>query len=333
MSAKYKGHTREHGGFSSARRLFSLIAALLLLAGSVLVMYPDLLHKTEQEEETSSNPLAVLWSQRQKLDDSITKLYNNENLQIQKDSIGFENFPLYGSASFYGVKDVLDDAALHAYIKGDSDQAPDVGKLIKNIYTNPKLAPVAAEGEVSKVFTQRIYDLLLISLLSIPFYMILRALFYNAIYDWISDGIFLVNLPFRGIATVACGVTGTCLSWLIYNTVLFDKLLNKLINWINGLSVSEAAEAVSRLPSALAVNASHIIVIVILIALILAMIKLTVFRGSIVMSVFLGIFRSLIFVIAFAFINSFIGDWTWRVVLFGAIAVVAAGLIERLFDK
>lgn len=333
MSAKYRGHTRERSGFSSAWRLFSLVAALLLLAGSVAVMYPDLLHKTEQEEATSSNPLAALWNQRQRLEESIEKLYNNENLQIRKDRIGFENFPLYGSDAFYGVKDVLDDEVLHAYIKGDKDETPDVGALIKKIYTNPKLAPISEEGEVGKVFTQRIYDLLLISLLSIPVYMLLRVLIYNALYDWISDGPFLLTLPLRGVATVACGVTGTCVSWLLYNTVLFDKLLSKLINWINGLSASKAAEAVSRLPSALAVNASHIIVIVVLVALILAMIKLTVFRGSVVMSVFLGLFRSLLFVIAFAFINSFIGDWTWRVVLFGAIAVVAAGLIERLFDR
>ena len=334
MSAKTKG-SPSRSGFSTARRLFSLIAALLLLAGSVLVMYPNILHGKVAEESAASDgsfdPLRLVESAREKFEQAIAKLYSDENVQIEEDRLGLENFPLYGSEYFYGVKDVLEDEALHAYIRGDSEEKPDLGSLIKNIYTNPKIA--SDSGEARRIFMQRIYDLVLISLISIPIYMLLRALIYNALYGWISDGIFLTALPLRGIATVSCGVTGTCLSWMLYNTVLFDKLLSKVMNWFSGLSASKAAETVSRLPSALAVNATNIIAIVVLVALILALVRLTVFRGSVVMSVFLGLFRTLLFVISFAFINAFIGDWTWRVVLFGALFVIAAGLIERIFDR
>lgn len=327
MSARNRG--QREGGASSLRQLLSLIAALALLLGSILIMYPGILHKKVETGDTWE----FVESARAKFEAALNSLYGNENVQIEESKLGFENFPLYGNDYFYGVEDVFKNEELHGYIKGDSGYKPDVGELIKNIYTNPKLANADQSGEISRMFIQKVYDIILIALISIPIYMLLRLLIYNALYDRISESVFLISLPLRGIATVACGVTSTCLSWMLYNTVLFDKLLNKLINWINGLSVSDAAEAVSRLPSALAVNASHIIVIVVLIALILAMIKLTVFRGSVFMSVFLGIFRSLLFVIAFAFINVFIGDWTWRVVLFGAIFVVAAGMIERLFDR
>ena len=315
--------------------MLSLIAALLLLAGSVLVMYPDLLHRkvydNSEPSDGSFDPLKLVETAREKFERGVAELYGNENIQIEEERLGLESFPLYGSEYFYGIKDVLEDKTMHAYLDGESDDKPDVGGLLKNIYENPKLD--AAGMEKARIFMQRVYAFVLISLLSIPVYLLLRLFIYNALYDWTNDGIFLIALPMRGVATVSCGITGTCISWLIYNTVLFDKLLSKFMNWINGLSVSKAAETVNQLPSALAVNATNIVAIVVLVALILAMLKLTVFRGSVLLSLFLGLFRTLVFVLSFAFVNVFIGDWTGRVLLFAAVFVIAAGLIERVFDR
>ncbi len=314
-----------------------MIAALLLLLGSVLVMYPGILHsEVKQREEEASDrfdPLVLIETAREKFETAVEKLYSSENVQIDEGSLGFENFPMYGNEYFYGVKDIFEEETLRAYLKGENGVRPEIGGLVKNIYTNPKLADAGRGNEVKRLFVQKVYDFILIALISIPVYMLLRLLIYNALYDWISDGIFLTALPLRGIATVSCGITGTCISWLLYNTVLFEHFLSRLMNWLSGLSVSKAAETVSKLPSALAMNATNIIAIVVLIALILALVKLTVFRGSAFMSAVMGLFRTLLFVISFAFINSFIGDWTGRVLLFGAVFVIAAGLIERIFDR
>ena len=219
---------------------------------------------------------------------------------------------------FYGVKNVLEESK--SYIKGDTETKPDVGGLLKKITKN--------EG-----FLQALYSLVLISLISIPVYMILRLLIYNAIYDWTNDGFFLWSLPLRGVATLACGVTSACVSWVFYNTVLFGKLLKAVMNWLSGINAAKVAETATALPSLWAVNTTNIFAIVIVISAIIALVRITVFRGKIGISVALGLFRSLIFMVAFAFVEVFIPDMTWRVVLFGAIFVVAAGLFERIFDR
>lgn len=289
--------SRENNGASSGRALISLIFALMLLALCVMVMYPEqLLYKAVSKE-------------------SVDKVAANENLQIDQNRLGFESFPLYGSESFYGVKNVLEDAS--PYIK-DEQAKVDVWALIKRI---PQ-----SEG-----FLQALYSLALISLISIPVCMLIRFLFYNALFDWIDDMPLLLRWPVRGIGAVGLGVSCTCVSWVFYNTLLFDKLMKKLMEWISSLG-SKAAEAASGIPSLLAVNVTNIAAIAVAVVVLIILVKASLFRGSVVVAVFLGFFRSLLFMVVFAFVNVFIGDWTGRVVLFGLIIVLAAGLVERMFD-
>ena len=319
---------RSERGGSSFGRFLALIIALILLAASVLVMYPALLHSDKETggEETSTKD-GGLGGLIKKAENEVTTLADKGldalYSEVDPSRLGFENYPLYGTLGaqnpegFYGVKNVLEDCK--PYITGEDKTAPKVGELLKKI----------PDSMGTTNFMQSIYNLVLIALISIPVYMILRLLVYTALYRWIDEGSFLLTLPLRGIATVACGVTSGCISWVVYNTVVFNRLLKKLINWLSGLSSSNIAGQVSSL----AVNASNLFVIVIIIGVIWAMVKLTIFRGSVSISVFLGLFRSLLFLIVFAFINVFIGDFTWRVILFGLLFALAAGVVERLFDR
>ena len=274
---------REDSYVSSFRVTLSVILALIVLAGSVMVMYPSLLYRTVPKEQ-------------------VDKLTSDENVQLDEEKLGFGAFPLYPE-----VENVVRDCA--PYIRDAAAEKPDVWGMIKRI---PE----------TEDFSQKLYSLLLISLISIPVYMLMRLLIYNAIYSRIDEGSFLLLLPLRGVASVACGISCVCVSWVFYNTVLFSRLMNAVMEWLKGF----AAEKV-------ALHGTNVFMLVVLLAAVIALIKFTVFRGSFGRSAFLGIFRGLIFMLCFAFVNVFISDWTWRVVLFGAALILVAGLTERLFDR
>ncbi len=330
MSARYKGprngRDRDKKTFTTGVRVFSLIAALVLLLGSIVVMYPG----------------AFGIDVGQKL---LDKAADEEKLKLDKQKIGFESFPLYGServkadeegakglggvldvenaeaalgigedgsetVGFYGVKNIIEDSS--EYIRDKDAPKPEFGKLIKRMFDQ-------------KGILQAIYDLLLITLISIPLSLLLRLLIYKAVYDLICDVPFLLRLPLRGLVTIACDVTCVCVSWLFYNTVLFDSVLNWAIEKLSSITTRSAA-----------VNIANISAITIITALSILLVKTALFRAlfrsTVGLSVFVGLFRCVIFLVLFASINVFaamgLDAVNLRMALFALGFVLIAGLGE-----
>ena len=105
--------------------------------------------------------------------------------------------------------------------------------------------------------------------------------------------------------------------------MLFKSLLDKLIAWIKGITES--------MP--LALNSANITAIILITCVVLGLLKVTVFRGSFGLSVLLALVRVLIFTVFFAFVSVFWGEFSLRIVLFGAAFVLACGIVENVLDK
>ena len=270
-------------------RFICVTVAVVLLLGSVLVMYPTLLQAVAPGLD-------------------INALIPEAQTRWDKSTLGLGSFPLYGTGSFFGFYDVLKGCA--QYIEGKTSQPPDILGLLGNISRS--------EG-----FLQALYSFVILALLSIPIYALLRLLVYNVIHAMIREWPFLLAIPMRGVATVSCGVTSVCLTWLGYNTLIFHTLVVRLIDWIGG----------QKLP-AVALNATNIVLIVVAALIVIGVLKTALFRGSVAVSVLLGLFRTLIFVLSFAYVNAFAQTGApFRVALFALAFIVVCGVIESIFDK
>ncbi len=276
------------------KQFICFVLALALLGASLLTMYPQLLGG----DSTISA-----------IDDLIPEDYSDYapwRMGVQ----GLESFPMYGNeeTGFYGIKDVMEDAS--AFIKNGDAERPDIWGYIGRIPQN-------------KGFLQALYALAILILVSIPVYMVLRLLCYNVLYKWIGEQAFLIRLPLRGIATVSMGITSVSCAWLITNQVLFKSLLEKLIAWIK--------EITDSLP--LALSSANITAIILITCVVLGLLKVTVFRGSFGLSVLLALVRVLIFTVFFAYVSVFWGEFSQRILLFGAAFVLACGIVEGVLDK
>ena len=271
-------------------RFICTLLAVALLVGCVLVMYPSILQAVAPGLELS-------------------QLIPGDVIRWDEAALGLGSFPFYGGTQdFYGFYDVLKDLA--PYIEGTANGPADVwGHL----------------GQISRSagFLQALYSFIILSLLSIPVYALLRMLLYNRIHDMMREWPFLLRLPGRGVATLSCGVSAVCLTWLGYNTLVFQNLVSKLIDWIGG----------QKLPQ-VAMNVTNILMIVVAALVMIALLKVMVFRGSVAVSVLLGLFRTLIFVLAFAYANVFAQTGQpLRVALVALGFVVICGIFESIFDK
>ncbi len=270
-------------------RVICVTVAVVLLLGSVLVMYPALLQAVAPGLDLNA-------------------LIPQADTRWDESTLGLGSFPMYGTGSFYGFYDLLRDCA--QYIEGKTTQPPDIWGLLGKIS--------GSDG-----FLQALYSFVILSLLSIPIYAILRLLVYNVVHNMMREWPFLLSLPMRGVATVSCGVTTVCLTWLGYNTLIFHTLVIKLINRIGEL----------KLP-AVALNATNIVIIVVAVLIVIGVLKTALFRGSVAVSVLLGLFRTLVFVLAFAYVNAFANTGApLRVALFALAFIVVCGIFESIFDK
>jgi hypothetical protein len=278
------------------KQFICFVLALALLGASLLTLYPQLLGG----DSTISA-----------IDNLIPEDYSDYapwKMGVQ----GLESFPMYGTyyedRGFYGIKDVMEDAS--AFIKSGEADRPDIWGYLGKIPKNTG-------------FLQALYALAILILVSIPVYMVLRLLCYNVLYKWIGERNILIRLPLRGIATVSMGITSVSCAWFITNQVLFKSLLEKLIAWIKDITDS--------LP--LALSSANITAIILITCVVLGLLKVTVFRGSFGLSVLLALVRVLIFTVFFAYVSVFWGEFSQRILLFGAAFVLACGIVESVLDK
>lgn len=273
------------------KQFICFVLALALLAASLLMLYPQLLGG----EKTLNL-----------VDSYVPSDYAPWKMGVK----GLESFPMYGNeeTGFYGIKDVMEDVS--AFIKSGEAERPDIWGYLTRIPQN-------------KGFLQALYAMVILILVSIPVYMVLRLICYNPLYKWIGDRNLLIRLPLRGLATLGMGITCVSAAWLITNQVLFKSLLEKLIEWIKGITDS--------LP--LALSSANITAIILITCVVLGLLKVTVFRGSFGLSVLLALLRVIIFTVFFAYVSVFWGEFSLRIILFGAAFMIVCGVVENVLDK
>ena len=273
------------------KQFICFVLALALLAASLLMLYPQLLGG----EKTLNL-----------VDSYVPSDYAPWKMGVK----GLESFPMYGNeeTGFYGIKDVMEDVS--AFIKSGEAERPDIWGYLTRIPQNAG-------------FLQALYALVILILVSIPVYMVLRLICYNPLYKWIGEKNLLVRLPLRGLATLGMGITCVSAAWLITNQVLFKSLLEKLIEWIKGVTDS--------LP--LALSSANITAIILITCVVLGLLKVTVFRGSFGLSVLLALLRVIIFTVFFAYVSVFWGEFSLRIILFGAAFMIVCGVVENVLDK
>lgn len=265
---------------TAIKRFFCFLIAAGLLFLSVMIMYPGLFHVNG-------------------VDELLTSVTGGSD-------VGLESFPFYGTTDYsvYGIYNLFDECA--PYIAGETEALPMVGDMLHNL--------VSQENAV-----QILFNFLILSLLSIPVYMVLRLIPFNTLYSAAEDYTWIVRIFVKGITVVCAGVVTVCFTWFLYRSVVFENLLSGLREQTKNLE-----------KPAVVLNVTNIVIILVSVLIVFAVLKTTLFRGSVTISILLGILRTLLFVTVFAYINVFATRLTVRVILFGIIGIVAAGIIKDL---
>jgi len=261
--------------------------ALALLLAAICVMYPTLLYNYVEQEK-------------------VNELVSPAHVQLGEEKMGLESFPMYGNSSFYGVKNVLEECA--DYIDGTETKAPDVWGKIGKIAAN--------EG-----FLQVLFSFAVLSLLSIPVYMVLRFIPYNTLYRALEDKGFIMRVLLRGVLALASGVTTVAITWFLYNSVVVDALLAKILNLAENVQIPT-----------IALTTTNIVLIAAAILATIGLLKTTLFRGSVFTSVLLALVRTLLFIAAFAFVNVFSTRLTGQIILNALLLIPAVGIVMGVLE-
>ena len=266
------------------KKFFCLIIAILLVLASVAVLYPSLLFKVYDEQQANS------------LLENVT-----DDTETFWSSLGFANFPFY-----LGVSGVLEKTV--PYVNGETEELPNLGEPLSEI--------CKAEN-----FWETLYYFIILSLISIPVYMIFRLIPFNTLFR-ASDEAFLLSRPLlRGITSCACSVVSVTVTWFLYHTLIYQHLYKAVVEWAGTVIMPE-----------IALNVTNILIIVVAIVCVIYLLKVTVFRGSFLKSVLMAVVRSALFVLIFSVINTFIGCDTVRVIVLGVIVVILIGIIDMVID-
>ena len=271
--------------------------AVLLLAASVAVLYPGLIGKVADESTATL------------VTDKLRELMDGSEVPADSDVLevlGLENFPLYGNSERYGLYDFCREFI--PYINEETETLPDVGAALGKLISGENVLDT-------------LYYFVIIALLSIPVYMLLRLVPFNALYE-AADECFVLARPFaRGLAASACAVVSISATWFLYNTLIYEKLYMLLVEWLK-----------SRSKPDIALTLTNIVLIAVAVVVVVALLKSTLFRGSIVKSILLAVLRALLFVGVFAAINAFIGCATLRVLIFALALLLIVGVLDTVLD-
>lgn len=263
------------------KRFICACVAAAMLFLSIMIMYPGLFRV-------------------EKVDEVLHDLSGGTDIE------GLESFPFYGTkdGSVYGIYNIFEECA--PYITGESTEKPLIGPMLNELVTQP--------GAV-----QILMGFIILSLLSIPVYMVLRLIPFNTLYSAAGDCNFIARILVTGVTVVTAGVVTVCVTWFLYHSVVFKNLVSLLGDEVKNVQ-----------KPTIALNVTNVVIIIVAVLLVFAVLKTTLFRGSVTISILLGILRTLLFVIVFAFANVFSGRLTGRVILFAVIGIIAAGALKDL---
>jgi len=264
-------------------KYISLILALVLLAASFFIISPELFSGIYGQEQVND----IL--------ESVTSEVN------VTESISFENFPLCSR-----VKQVCE--AYVPVINGD-------------IYNVPSL-----KNELSKAFSgegliDTVYSFFIVALLSIPIYMLLRLIPFNSLYSFADEAPFIAKPLTRGLAACTCSIVSVTMTWFMYHSLLYEKVIKAAIEWISNLSQPE-----------IALNVTNILIIIVGAIAIIGLLKLTLFRGSFINSILMAVLRTVLFTVIIAMCKTFIACDTLNVMLIGIALVYIVGIADYIIE-
>lgn len=227
---------------------------------------------------------------------------------IDPKAVDIRQFPFFGGDEAngnFGVYDIV--KSYMGYLKDRSTALPDINQL---------LSKLTARAD----FTESLYAFLLISLLTIPVYMIVRLLVINGAYELGKKWFFLLRYLYFGAVSLMSAFITVTATWVMYKTVVYDIVLAFLTGLVQ--------EVIKNVQVALATT--NIIIIAVIGVLVCLLLHRTLFRGSVFLSLVGAILRSVLFVIFVSFANIFMYEGTVKMYPFVLAAFLLIGFVKAV---
>lgn len=223
------------------------------------------------------------------------------------------HFPFYGSAgrraegedTGFGVSDMVE--AYADYVEKSGQTPPSFGALWSRLMSRDDLI-------------QTLYDFMIVALLTIPVYMLVRLLAYNTLYEMAESTMWLARVFLRGIVAVSASLVTVSATWFLYKRLLFQVILQNAYSWLTQLTSVKFA-----------LNATNIVILLVTVCAVIALLRATLFRGSVFTSILGAVMRTLLYIVLIAVISIFITRMTTRTILFMLAALFVIGLVKDVF--
>ncbi len=264
----------------NAKRIICLILAILLTACSLIILFPNWLRTHVKDEDL-------------------------EKKGVSLEKLSMTEFPFYGGKEeVFGIRELA--ASYKDFIAKGAKPAPNIGNsLLKLTHRDD--------------FIQELYAFFLISLLTIPVYMLIRLIIFDGVYEISDLSPLVIRFFIRGIFAAMASIVTVFVTWFLYRTVVFDIVLSFLIEKLGSITNVQFA-----------LNATNIFLLVVIALGVIALLRQTLFRGSIMSSILGCLMRTLLFVILIAVCTVFIPGITFRTVLFLLVMILVIGILKTI---
>ncbi len=270
------------------RRFFAFVLAVGLTAAALFMMFPSWLNAVAPEAARTQ-------------------------LGIDLTGLDIYHFPFYGNAgrraegedTGFGISDMV--AAYADYVEKSGQTPPSFGDLCARLVSRDD-------------FVQTLYDFMIVALLTIPVYMLVRLLAYNALYEMAESAMWLARVFLRGVVAVSASIVTVSTTWFLYKRLLFQVILQSIYGWLTQLT-----------NVSFALNATNIVILLVTVCAVIALLRATLFRGSVFTSILAAVLRTALYIVLIAGISIFISRMTLRTILFMVAALFAIGLVKDVF--
>lgn len=270
------------------RRFFAFVLAVGLTAAALFMMFPSWLNAVAPEATLTQHGIDLTG-----LDIYHFPFYGNAGRRAEGEDTGF------------GVSDMV--AAYADYVEKSGQTPPSFGDLCARLVSRDD-------------FVQTLYDFMIVALLTIPVYMLVRLLAYNALYEMAESAMWLARVFLRGVVAVSASIATVSATWFLYKRLLFQVILQSIYGWLTQLT-----------NVSFALNATNIVILLVTVCAVIALLRATLFRGSVFTSILAAVLRTALYIVLIAGISIFISRMTARTILFMLAALFAIGLVKDVF--
>lgn len=270
------------------RRFFAFVLAVGLTAAALFMMFPSWLNAVAPEATLTQHGIDLTG-----LDIYHFPFYGNAGRRAEGEDTGF------------GVSDMV--AAYADYVEKSGQTPPSFGDLCARLVSRDD-------------FVQTLYDFMIVALLTIPVYMLVRLLAYNALYEMAESAMWLARVFLRGVVAVSASIATVSATWFLYKRLLFQVILQSIYGWLTQLT-----------NVSFALNATNIVILLVTVCAVIALLRATLFRGSVFTSILAAVLRTALYIVLIAGISIFISRMTARTILFMLATLFAIGLVKDVF--